>query len=153
MSTKITLTPEAIDRLLKSDPETALEIKQSIAAEFAKRYLKCILDEDLKIQIKKIASDSVAAFKEEYIVQNNGRYVLTSIHREQMKKHMEEYMKEDLQKLCDKIYHEAIQKINEKFTETMRQLDTVENTIIENFANMAAERAYKKLKNFMANNL
>lgn len=65
MSIKITLTPEAINALIESDPTTALEIKNSIASEFAKRYLKGLIDNEFRRQLMNELNTQILIAKRE----------------------------------------------------------------------------------------
>ena len=155
MGTKITLTPEAIERLLVADPETALEIKQGIAIEFSKRYLKDLLDYELKQKINEICRKTAEEFRDEFMIKNtNGRgYFLEDSFRKQMEAQMRVHFQEDVQRLCSEFYNQTIVKLNEKIKNTLVDLDTIDNTIINKIADIAADKAHQKLKNLLTANL
>ena len=151
MSTKITLTPAAIDRLLESDPETALEIKQGIANEFAKRYLKDLVDVEIHANMRQEVENFVYERINSWTINVNPalkKLMVNVISAEADKIVSECWMskvaklREDVDAYIDKRVDIVFQDRLEKFENRVKQISQTE--ISENI-NEIADVVFRKM--------
>lgn len=55
---KLTLTSQALEKLIGGNEPAAIEVRQGIAAEFAKRYLKGVVEESVKKEIEVLKNEA-----------------------------------------------------------------------------------------------
>lgn len=149
MPTKITLTPAAIDRLLESDQETALEIKQGIAIEFAKRYLTPLVTEEFRVEALKTAKLIIAKeIKDINIVGGYKQDFIESI-RQNVTRSVEQMIDSILNKEATKMVESFNAKLNALFDRRISEY----NKILTNHEDELINKVVDKLSRRLAGRL
>ena len=122
----ITLTPAAIDRLLESDPETALEIKQGIANEFAKRFIKDLVDVEIHSNMRQEVENFVYERINSWTINVNPA----------LKKLMVNVISAEADKIISKCWMDKVAKLREDIDAYIdKRVDIVFQDRLEKFEN------------------
>lgn len=114
---KITLTLKALERLIGDDMQAAIEIRQGIAAEFARRHLKVVFNEVIQQQMNVFRAEvSKCASAELYDALHNRPYTPSAscyLHPN-MKQDIGKAVREELKSVIAAETHAAVAALDLK---------------------------------------